>query len=176
MTVVDVENLVFTFDNSVEPFQYEAAGTVVDGWPNGTKVADVIANELPSPPAVTWLVEAKDFRVIHNPPKLANIAGLAVTMMEKADGTIAGMIAVSAVSTDAAARAHATSATQSAAHRVVLHLEPHPAGGGHSNLFPVNFSANVWMKLKPLVSHIDPHPLVLSIASTQAAGVPWEVA
>ncbi|MFZ1403942.1 MAG: hypothetical protein WAW03_12695 [Anaerolineae bacterium] len=48
--------------------------------------------------------------------------------------------------------------------------------GPHSVLFPAGFSASVLQQLKQLVNTIDPNPLVLNIANTPAAGVPWSVA
>ena len=171
-----VENLDFTFHASVSPFQYEVGGIVVQGWPNGTKVVDVVANEVPDPPAVTWLIEAKDFRVITNPPRPANVAALPATVEGKVRSTIAAFPIVAATSTDNAAKAHAAAATTAVEWRVVLHLEPHPADGAQSRLFPKGFSAGVLMKLKQLVKDIDPNPLVLNITRTVAAGVPWSVA
>lgn len=58
--------------------------------------------------------------------------------------------------------------------RVVLHLEPHL--GPHTALFPGGFEASVLQKLRQLVKTIDPNPLVLNIATTAKAAVPWTVA
>jgi hypothetical protein len=55
----------------------------------------------------------------------------------------------------------------------VLHLEPY--AGDTSTLFPSGFAASVLQKLKQLVKNTDPNPLVLNIANTPAAGVPWIV-
>ena len=171
-----VENLDFTFDSTVEAFQYETAGVLVNGWPNGTKVVDAVGNEIPAPPATTWLIEAKDFRIITNPPKPANVTGLPATVEGKVRSTIAAFPIVAATSTNAVAKAHAAAATTAVALRVVLHLEPHPPGGPQSHLFPKGFPASVLMKLKQLVSDIDSNPVVLDILRTAKAGVPWSVA
>jgi len=64
---IPVEQLSFTFQSSVVPFQYEVAGVSVAGWPNGSKVVDVVAHERNTPPDITWLIEAKDYRIITNP-------------------------------------------------------------------------------------------------------------
>jgi len=42
---IPVEQLCFTFESSVVPFQYELAGVCVAGWPNESKVVDVVAHE-----------------------------------------------------------------------------------------------------------------------------------
>ena len=170
-----IENFNFTFDPTVVPFQYEKDGAVVAGWPTGSKVVDVVANQEPSPPPITWLIEAKDFRIITKPPKPSNLTGLASTVDAKVRSSIAALPVVAVGSTDAAVKAHAAAAATAVAHRVVLHLEPHPAGGAHSLLFPLGFSAAVLMKLKQLVKDIDPNPMVLDIQRTARVGVPWSV-
>ncbi|MBT9557536.1 MAG: hypothetical protein IV100_15965 [Myxococcales bacterium] len=43
------------------------------------------------------------------------------------------------------------------------------------HLFPREFSADVLQKLKRLVADVAPGPLVLDIARTERAGVPWRV-
>lgn len=175
MSAVRVERLVFTFDETVDPHQYDRAGTMAEGWPRG-KAVDVVANGIPAPPALVWLVEAKDFRVITGPPRHSNVAGLAPTVNAKVRDTLAGLSAIAAGPAANPAHAHATDAIAARAHRVVLHLEPHTVGGGHSHLFPHGFAADVLMKLKQLVRDVDPKPLVLNIRrTTRRAGVPWTV-
>jgi hypothetical protein len=46
MTSISVEQLTFTFDPSVVPFQYEKDSVCVTGWPQGSKVVDVVAHDL----------------------------------------------------------------------------------------------------------------------------------
>ena len=172
MTTVPVENLVFEFAPSVDPFQYEAGGVCVANWPPRSRVVDVVGNETPQ---VVWLVEAKDFRIITNPPRPTNLAQLAETVEAKVRDTLAALPVVAATSGDVHAQAHAACAISVGRYRVVLHLEPHPTAGSHARLFPPGFIANVLLKLRTLVSDIDLNPLVLDIAHTSRAQVPWSV-
>jgi hypothetical protein len=175
VTTLLVEQLVFTFAGHVGPFQYEQAGVVVPGWPAGAKVVDIVANEPRANPTLNWLIEAKDYRVITFPPKPANLKGLANTVDQKVRATLASLPKVAAATPASAATAHAGRAITAGRRRVVLHLEPHPPSGTRSALFPSGFAASVLQKLKQLVKDIDANPLVLDIARTPAAGVPWVV-
>jgi hypothetical protein len=83
MTSISVEQLTFIFDSSVVPFQYEKDAVCVAAWPQDSKVVDVVAHDLPVPAALTWLIEAKDYRVITNPPKPTNLTGLAATVLRR---------------------------------------------------------------------------------------------
>jgi hypothetical protein len=67
----------------------------------------------------------------------------------------------------------AARAISSSKKRIVLHLEPHT--GARTALFPAGFPASVLQKLRQIVQAIDSNPLVLNIANTLAAGVPWNV-
>ena len=175
MTSIPVEQLTFIFDPSVAPFQYESRAICVVGWPRGSKVVDVVAHHLPVPASLTWLIEAKDYRVITNPPKPTNLTGLAATVEAKVRDSLAALPVVGAQSTNAAAKAHALVASAAPAMRVVLHLEPHPAAGLHAALTPASWIANVLLQLRINLVDIDPNPLVLDIARTPAANVPWSV-
>lgn len=175
MTTILVERLTFKFDASVAPFQYEVAGVCVAGWPQGAKVVDVVAHDLPDPAARTWLIEAKDYRVITNPPKPTNLTGLATTVETKVRDSLAALPVVGVQSTDAAAKAHALIASAAPAIRVVLHLEPHPSSGQHAALFPASWIANVLLDLRIKLADIDANPLVLDISRTPSAQVPWSV-
>ena len=175
MTSISVEQLSFTFDDSVAPFQYEVAGVCVAGWPQGSKVVDVVAHGLPVPAQCTWLIEAKDYRVITSPPKPTNLTGLAATVEAKVRDSLRALPVVVGLSTDAAAQAHATVACAASAIRDVLHLQPHPTTGQHAALFPASWSANVLLQLRINLADIDASPLVLDMARTAAANVPWSV-
>ena len=75
---------------------------------------------------------------------------------------------------DGPEKEHAALAIRAARTRVILHLEPYV--GRETKLFTVQPNpANVQQKLKQLVQELDPHPLVLSIATSARAGVPWSV-
>ena len=175
MTSISVEQLTFTFDSSVVPFQYEKSAVCVAGWPQGSKVVDVVAHHLPVPAALTWLIEAKDFRVITNPPKSTNLAGLAATVEAKVRDSLVALPIVGAQSTNGAAKPHALVASAAPAIRVVLHLEPHPAAGLNAALTPASWIANVLLQLRINLVDIDDNPLVLDITRTPAASVPWSV-
>ena len=175
MTSISVEQLTFAFEPSVAPFQYEKDSICVAGWPQGSKVVDVVAHDLPVPASLTWLIEAKDYRVITNPPKPTNLTGLAATVEAKVRDSLAALPVVGAQSTNAAAKAHALVASAAPARRIVLHLEPHPAAGLHAALTPASWIANVLLQLRINLVDIDPNPLVLDIARTPAANVPWSV-
>jgi hypothetical protein len=169
MTSISVERLTFVFDPSVAPFQYEKNSVCVAGWPQGFKVVDVVAHDLPVPASLTWLIEAKDYRVI------TNLAGLAATVEAKVRDSLAALPVVGAQSTNGAAKAHAQVASTALGMRVVLHLEPHPAAGLHAALTPASWIANVLLQLRINLVDIDSNPLVLDIARTSAANVPWSV-
>ena len=175
MTSISVEQLTFTFDPSVVPFQYEKDAVCVAAWPQGSKVVDVVAHDLPVPASLTWLIEAKDYRVITNPPKPTNLVGLAATIEAKVRDSLAALSVVGAQSTNAAAKAHALVASAAPAMRVVLHLEPHPEAGLNAALTSASWIANVLLQLRINLVDIDPNPLVLDIARTPAANVPWSV-
>ena len=175
MTTIPVEQLSFTFDASVVPFQYEVAGVCVAGWPQGAKVVDVVAHDLPVLAQCTWLIEAKDYRVITNPPKPTNLTGLAATVEAKVRDSLAALPVVGVQSTNAAAKSHAMHASAAPAIRVVLHLQPHPSSGQHAALFPVSWIANVLLQMRINRVDIDPNPRVLDIARTPSANVPWSV-
>jgi hypothetical protein len=167
-----VDNLVFDFDNTVVAQLY-------DKWQHwaskpGKKKVDVVAFEPVSKPTTTWLIEAKDFRVITSPPKSSNIGSLPQTVAQKMDDSLEGL-KDAAVCASFAEKRHAVAAIATAERRVVLHLEPYSPTGIHTALFPKNFAVNVYQSLKRLVVHIDKNPLVLDIAKTPHAGVPWTV-
>ena len=168
---IHVKNLTFDFVAPTIPAQFESNGQVVAGWPAGHKVVDIVAHDTRR----AWLIEVKDYRVITQPPKHANLGNLATTMDRKVRETLAALGHYAAVGADAALVAHAKTTLGKPKTRVVLHLEPHPKGGPDSALFPKRFSASILQKLKQLVKGIDPRPLVLEIASTPSAGVPWSV-
>jgi hypothetical protein len=134
---------------------------------------DVVAVEGAAPLTTSWLIEAKDFRIITNPPRPSNIGRLPQTVAAKASDTLAGLQHAAVNAVNPSERQHAIEATSAATVRIVLHLEPHV--GSHTALFPLRFAASVYQTLRVLVRNLDPNPLVLNIANTPAAGVPWVV-
>ena len=172
-----VENLEFTFDSTSAPLRYDESRhyqEVFKDASGGHKGVDIVAVDGAPALATAWLIEAKDFRVISNPPKRANVADLPLTVTGKVNDTLAGLADAAVNAADVSERSHAIAALAAPIKRVVLHLEPHT--GSHTALFPVGFAASVLQRLRPHVLAIDANPLVLNIANTPSAGVPWTVA
>lgn len=178
MNPVAVDSLIFNFHATVKAEKYDDWNHVNSHWinRNGMKKMDVVAVE-PIPAVQTlWMIEAKDFRIITSPPRSSNIAGLPQTVADKAAHTIQGLSDTAINATDANEKNLALQSQKCNQMRIVLHLEPHPPTGGRSALFPANFAVNVYQRIRQLVAHIDPNPLVLNISNTPRSGVPWSVA
>ena len=175
MPSIWVESLRFDIHSNFDGHKY-------DDWvhyrsvlePQGSyKAVDLVVARFQMSPPEVWLVEAKDYRVINNPPERSNLEELPETMAKKVGDTLRGLADASQSAEQENEKALAIRAMSARSRKVVLHLEPHV--GQHSTLFPKNFSANVLQKLKQLVREIDPNPLVLDIARTPRARVPWGV-
>jgi hypothetical protein len=134
---------------------------------------DLVIARAQQSPVEVWLVEAKDFRMITRPPERSNLNGLAETVAKKVSDTLAGLRDAAGAAAQTNERRLAERALTAQKRRVVLHLEPHTSH--RSKLFPSNFSSGVLQKLRQVVGHIDLQPLVLNIANTGRAGVPWRV-
>jgi len=174
MPTLIVDTFTFNFNSTVTAGNYDQWQHYCVVWnaPGGQKAVDVVAVD-GVPPSAAWLIEAKDFRVITNPPKPSNIAGLAQFVADKVSHTLAGLAHASIHAAVPGEKQLATDAMTCASRRIVLHLEPHT--GAHTALFPAGFAANVLQKLRQLVTAIDTNPLVLNIANTSLSGVPWTV-
>jgi hypothetical protein len=171
MPTIQVEFLLFTFTSTVAAEKYDHWQHYRNVWSTrNQKAVDVVAVESAT---TTWLIEAKDFRIINNPPKKSNLATLPDTVAAKVSHTLAGLVDASANAANPSERSHASMSITAHAKRIVLHLEP-PVGQ-HSALFPTGFAANVLQKLRQLVKATDSNPLVLDIANTPVSGVPWTV-
>lgn len=174
MPTLQVESLVFTFASTVREEPY-------DQWRHyrhnlagkGQKAVDVVAVEQPESPTITWLIEAKDYRIINRRPKQANLSDLPETVAKKIFDTMAGLADASANAEVVREKSHAIIAIASPSRRVVLYLEPHV--GPHTALFPLGFSAGVLQKLKQLVRSVDANPLVLNLGNTGEVNVPCTV-
>lgn len=173
MSAVQVERLRFSFAPAVDPFQYERAGKTIHAWPQGASVVDVVAHDARAT-EIAWIIEAKDYRVITTPPEPSKLTELPEKVRKKVLDTLDSLPVVAARSSEPGAPAHATETLAAPTRRVVLHLEPHPPDGAHRALFQ-GLEANVLQKLKQLLRDIDHEPLVLNIARTPRAGVPWTV-
>lgn len=175
MATLQVDSLLFSFSGSVTAELYDRwiHYCQVFNASGGQKAVDVVAIEENGAAATTWLIEAKDFRVITNPPKPANIGGLPQQIADKVHDTIVGLRDAAINAIDPREKQHSANAMVSPIVRIVLHLEPHV--GPHSALFPSRFAVNVFQRLRQLVNQIDPNALVLNISNTPMAGVPWTV-
>ena len=178
MVQVRVDKLLFTFTSGVAAQNYDQWQHYTTVWNahGNRKAVDVVAVQNHGAKATARLIEAKDYRIITNPPKPCNLAGLAQTMADKVRDTRAGLNDASTKAVHASEKQLAAAAVQTPKTNVVLHLEPHR--GIHSKLFPTNFSANVLQKLRQLLNASNSKPaviLVLRISNTAQAGVPWTV-
>lgn len=173
MPVLQVDNLSFTFSPHViaEPYDKWHYYATISGQQQ--KGVDVVAVENPAVPSTTWLIEAKDFRPAY-PPRPSRIGRLAETVAIKVEDTFLGLEDAVMNATVASEKHHASIAVAAPTKRVVLHLEPHV--GHYTALYPAGFAASVLQKLKQLLRARDLNPLVLNIADTPLAGVPWTVA
>jgi hypothetical protein len=130
----------------------------------GVKAIDILALE---PRGCCWLVEIKDYRK-HVRTKTID---LAEEVAEKARDTLAGLVAAQFCANDEAEKSSARQALRSANLRIVLHLEQPTK---HSKLFPRAINpATVLQRLRQLVKAVDPHPLVVEIATMR--NLPWSV-
>jgi hypothetical protein len=173
MVQLQVGQVFFAFSANIDAQIYDTWQHYISVWNaggRGQKAVDMVAVEN-GVISVSWFIEVKDFRVITSPPKPCNIAGLAGTVAQKVNDTLAGLRHAANNAQSQLERTHARNAIAASRQRIVLHLEPH--AGTHTHLFPSGFPANVLQKLKQLAGNIDTHPLVLDIASTPRAGVPW---
>jgi len=174
MATLQVDTLSFHFQPSIGAQKYDESNHYQMVWRlHGKMAMDVVAQRMGGTPDPLWLIEAKDFRVITQEPEASNLRGLAQTVAAKAVDTLEGLSDAAANAANAAEKEFASRATSAANTRIVLHLEPHV--GQHTKLFPRSFSGGVLQKLKQLVQNVDPKPLVLNIADTPRAGVPWTV-
>jgi hypothetical protein len=130
----------------------------------GVKAIDILALE---PRGSCWLLEIKDYRQ-HVRTKTID---LAEELAEKARDTLAGLVAAQFCANDDSEKNWARQALRSRNLSVVLHLEQ-PIK--HSKLFPRAINpATVLQRLKQLVKAIDPHPLVVEMATMR--NLPWSV-
>lgn len=174
MSQLKVDSLTFIFAPNVKAQRYDQWNhyRLIYNARGNKKAMDVVAVEYPTATGTTWLIEAKDFRIVTRPPKPCNLGGLAQTVADKVADTLTGLSDASTNATAPREKQHAFAAGTTLTKRIVLHLEPHT--GQHTKLFPLNFSVSVHQKLKQLVSATDRAPLVLNIANTPASGVPWK--
>lgn len=122
-------------------------------------------------PADGWLIEAKDFRLITVPPDRAKLTGLAVTAAAKFKDSLDGLAEAAQLAPASSERHHAQRAVAATTRRLV---RPYRATYRLPfKTLPKNFPAGVLQKIRQLVRDLT--PMVLSIASTGRAQVPWTV-
>jgi len=70
MPTLQVEGFEFIFIPTIAPQRYDRWEHYIKVWnaAGGRKAVDVVAVEGSGSAIVTWLIEAKDFRIITNPP------------------------------------------------------------------------------------------------------------
>ena len=178
MPFVDVEQLVFQFDDAMNAEKYDDWAhyqEILSRAPLNYKAVDVVAIQSQDQPEVKWLIEAKDFRLAQaaHPPKPSNISGLPNYVYEKSRDTILGLQHAAANAADPKEAEFSQQSLTASSTRIVLHLEPY--GGQLTTLFPRNFTASVLQRLKQIAGPIDANPLVLNMENTPRAAVPWTV-
>lgn len=177
MPTIIEQNLTFVFDATIDAQKYDTwthHTQVRNRLPNGQKAVDIVAIQTSASPTVTWMIEAKDFRIVTSPPRPSNVAGLPQTVADKVTDTLTGLTDAATNATVPSEKNLAVNARATGTKRIVLHLEPY-TGTQYTALFPTGFTASVLQKLRQLVRTIDPNPLVLNIANTPASQVPWTV-
>lgn len=176
MPTLAVESLNFTFGRNWDAQRYDESHHYNDVWNSkgGRSGVDLVAAKMQAVPNTAWMIEAKDFRQITQPPEPSNLLGLAATVAKKAEDTWLGLADAADRAQDAGEKRLAMRARSAKRRRVVLHLEPHV--GPHTKLFPASFSVGVQQKLRQLLKSTDPNALVLNIGNTPKAKVPWKVA
>ena len=177
MSVLRVESLSFSFETSVNADKYDDWRHVNRDWADRAdkKKMDIVAIETVPAVQILWMIEVKDFRIITGTPKRSNLSELPQTVANKADHTLLGLADAARNAQESSERLLSSQSQACRTTRIVLHLEPHPPSGPQSALFPHGFSASVHQRMKQLVSHIDPNPVVLEISTTPQANVPWSV-
>lgn len=165
------KHLAFAFADATGPMCYDTKPKV-SGWPARSKVVDFVVNDPKQNVATVWLLEVKDFRTITNRPALANLEDLASTMAAKVTDSLTALANPGAFSSPYSDHAAAGAGANK---QVVLHVEPHDTGGTWSLLFPSTYYASLTQKLRQLLVDVDDSALVLSLATTPDAGVPWTV-
>src|ERR1700738_439302 len=93
MATLQVDTLRFMFQPSVAALKYDESQHFLTVWQprTGQSAMDVVAFKMTAHPDSTWLIEAKDFRVVRGTPKPSNLAGLAQSVRKKALDTRSGL-------------------------------------------------------------------------------------
>lgn len=135
-----------------------------NGCGKDNKAVDMVA----SIDDTTWLIEVKDYRE-HQRTKVID---LAEEVALKVRDTLAGLVAARHQANDQAEKGAARTLLRNKAIRVVLHLEQ---AHKPSRLRPRSIEPDkLQLKLKSLTRAIDPHPIVVDMAS-HATRVAWQV-
>jgi hypothetical protein len=173
MATLRVDTLDFHFQTKIDAWKYDASQHYQTVWQNGHRAVDVVATEMGANPQLAWLIEAKDYRNLHGQPKDFTPSEIASDVFRKVNDTLDGLADAAANAVDPAEMLRASRATTAATRQIVFHLEPYQ--GPATKLFPRDPSANVLQKLKQSFGAVTPPPMVLNIATTRRANVPWTV-
>ena len=173
MATLHVDTLDFHFETWIEAQKYDESAHYDAFRQGGKRAVDVVAVETGANLQLAWLIEAKDYRVIRGQPKDVLPSEIASDVFRKVSDTMDGLADAAANALDPAEMLHASRAMAAATLQIVFHLEPYQ--GPATKLFPRDPSANVLDKLKQLFGAVMPTPMVLNIATTRRANVPWTV-
>jgi hypothetical protein len=175
MATLRIDTLDFHFLPEIDARKYdETAHYKQVVRQTGKRAVDIVAVPMGANPQRVWIVEAKDYRVLRGRPKHSSYIEMAEDFVRKVSDSLDGLVDAAAKAADAGERQYAARATSAQTRQAVLHLEPYD--GPATRLFQGDDPASrVLMKLKQMLSHLDSPPLVLNIASTRRANVPWTV-
>lgn len=165
MTTLREGALEYVFEESWIASKY-------DEWPfyrehfesalGGNKAVDVVAHDTKG---TLWLIEIKDYRQFRRTKTIDLCEEVAVKVRD----SLAGIFAAATWHSEHPHLADAQKHLSAKKVRVVLHLEQ---PGHHTKLFPRAFNrTKLQQRLKQLVNAVDPHPLVVELASF--ATLPW---
>ncbi len=177
MATLKIDNLYFNFQKAIAAEKYDDWIHYRTVWNKhgNQKAVDVVAMRRQANPAAVYLIEAKDFRQLTGEPNRLHVAGLAEDVLKKVQGTLAGLAHAADFATADTEREHAARAMNARTRRVVLHVEPYDRNGRYTRLFPANFPANVFQKLKQLVRAVDSNPLLVNMSNCARLNLPWTV-
>jgi hypothetical protein len=175
MATLRIDTLNFHFKPSIDPLKYDETDHYrnVISKRKGMRAVDCIALRQGLRPRSAWMIEAKDFRNLRGLPKDSNPSAMIRDLLKKVNDSRDGITHAAAHAEIEKERTHANRFLNAARCQIVLHLEPY--AGPASKLFLRDPSAIVLQKLRQMLHSEERPPLVLNIANSARAGVPWTV-
>lgn len=179
MPTIQEGSLSFSFPSNFAAIGYDRSHHYRDVRQKLDESAvDIVAFRHRNRPPDLWLIEVKDFRDLRGEPGAKNDRErLSEKTVRKAADTLVGLRDAAVNAKRPNEREFAATAVKRTRNRVVLHFEPFK---GAKKLFSEQPSQlNILQKMIQLLrSHpeLDPKPLVVSMANTKQARVPWTVA